>query len=142
MKSLRFFNLASKIVSRQEGFTLIEAMIGIMIFTVGISAVLYLEIAAINGHTRARVRVNEVHATSSVGEALKLMGWDDPEMACSVGGIFHPFSELPIRDNNNIGYIVYEGNLVENVRVVVATSRRGPNEIPYSIRYGQPRIFK
>ena len=132
---------AAKITTGREGFTLIETMVGMMIFAIGISAVLYLEVVAIRNHTRARVHVNEIHATSGVGEALKLAGWDDPQMQGSTDGIVYPASSLPIKDSDKITYTVYTNALVEGTRVAVATSKLETSAHLFSIGYVQTRIM-
>jgi prepilin-type N-terminal cleavage/methylation domain-containing protein len=60
-----------------QGFTLIETMIGLLIFTVGILGVSTMTVVAINSFTRAKTTSVEVSRTTSNTETLKQIGYEN-----------------------------------------------------------------
>lgn len=69
MKSSTCF--LAKVTTGEKGFTLIETMIGLFVFTVGILAVMSMTITASNGLIRSRTSTVEVNRSCLNMEALK-----------------------------------------------------------------------
>lgn len=126
---------------RNQGFTLLETMVGMMIFTVGFSAVLYMQIAGIRAHARAREQVNEIHGTVGQLEALKMPSeWDTALLQGNAVGLYHSNADLPIKDLDTMTYTVFNDTLVADTQIIVVTNLRNPNAPMYSVRGILPRI--
>ena len=66
-------------VSDNRGFTLIETLIAIAIFSIGILAVASMQIAAINNNASARMRTEAtILASEKVEELMSLEDYNDP----------------------------------------------------------------
>ena len=86
----------------QGGFTLIEVLMAMAIFLIGILAVLIMQIRAINTNSGARsVTENYTWAMDKVEELLGLP-YDDPNLNL---GTFAPASDADSIDNNCNGQI-------------------------------------
>jgi prepilin-type N-terminal cleavage/methylation domain-containing protein len=60
-----------------QGFTLIETMIGLCIFTVGVLAVSIMTVIAINGFSKAKISTVEVNRATANTETLKQVGYEN-----------------------------------------------------------------
>lgn len=60
---------------KSRGFTLIEVMIGLFVFTVGVLAAMTMTINSISSFTRARTSSTEVNRTTLNLETLKQVGY-------------------------------------------------------------------
>ena len=88
--------------NNQGGFTLIEVLMAMAIFLIGILAVLIMQIRAINTNSGARsVTENYTWAMDKVEELLGLP-YDDPNLNL---GTFAPASDADSIDNNCNGQI-------------------------------------
>jgi prepilin-type N-terminal cleavage/methylation domain-containing protein len=124
-----------------RGFTLLETMVGMMIFSVGFSAVLYMQIAGIRAHAQSRDLVNEVHSTVGQLEALKVPSeWNSALLQGDAVGLYHAANDLPIKDKDTMTYTVFNDTLVADTQIIVVTNLRKPNAIMYSVRGIIPRI--
>ena len=124
-----------------RGFTLLETMVGMMIFSVGFSAVLYLQVAGIRAHAQAREQVNEVHSTVGQLEALKVPSeWDSTLLQGDSVGLYHNATDLPIKELDTMTYTVFNDTLVADTQIVVVTNLRNPHAHMYSVRSIIPRI--
>ncbi len=65
-------------LSDRKGFTLVEAMIGLLVFTVGILGMLKFQAVSINSNTAAHTSTDNTNAGVSVIERLFALGWDEP----------------------------------------------------------------
>ena len=72
----------------QSGFTLIEVVIALAIFTVGILAVFSLHISSIRGNTVARGVTENVTAATSKVEELMAADYDDLASGSGTDGYF------------------------------------------------------
>lgn len=64
----------------QAGFTLVEVLIALVLFSVGILAVNAMQITSIGGNTKARRYTEAVNLASERMEALLALDFDDPEL--------------------------------------------------------------
>ena len=127
----------------EQGFTLIETMIGLMIFAVGISAVLYMEVVGVNGHRRARVYADEVHGTSLQTESIiapEPYGSDD--LKGDDVGIYYPASRLPIKESGTTSYMVSSDVLVRDTKLIIVSNKRNANAKIYALRHVKPYVRK
>ena len=90
----------------QEGFTIIEVLLAMAIFLIGILAVLMMHIKAINTNSGARgVTLNYTWAMDKVEELLRLP-YDNADL---VAGTHTPASDVDFIDNNCDGRIDEDG---------------------------------
>lgn len=103
------FNTVGRKETRCEiegGFTLIEVLLAMAIFLIGILAVLMMHIKAINTNSGARsVTLNYTWAMDKVEELLRLP-YDDSNLAA---GAHTPASDADFIDNNANGQIDEDG---------------------------------
>ena len=120
-----------------HGFTLIETLIAILIFSVGIMAVMSLTVSSMNSFTRSRNNCVEVHRTTLNLEALKEAGYDN-------GNIFTGAQVAPAgTDGQTVSYndindtVVIETKLISIQNNIVRGV--GPNG-NYELYYTKPFI--
>jgi prepilin-type N-terminal cleavage/methylation domain-containing protein len=124
-----------------RGFTLLETMVGMMIFSVGFSAVLYMQVAGIRAHAQSREIVNEVHSTVGQLEALRMPSeWNTELLQGDGAGVYHAANDLPIKDKDTMTYTVFNDTLVADTQIIVVTNLRKANAQMYSVRAIIPRI--
>ena len=127
----------------EQGFTLIETMIGMMIFAVGISAVLYMEVVGISGHRRAREYADEVHGTSLQTESIIAPEpYSSDDLQGDDVGIYYPASSLPIKESNTTSYVVSSDVLVRDTKLIIVSNKRNPDAKIYALRHVKPYIRK
>lgn len=136
-----------------SGFTLLEVLVGMMIFAVGITGVLCMEVIAINGHARARDFVQEVHLTSAQNELVSSsFGKDDyqnPSAQGAYGGLANSDPEAgdephqsPAGDCPTATYGVQQNNLVSGMRLIIMQNQREtPGARPYLLRSAEPNFY-
>ena len=140
MRWLQVFHKRNKNYGNQ-GFTLLETMVGMMIFTVGFSAVLYMQIVGIRAHSRAREQVNEIHSTVGQLEALKMPSeWSSALLQGDSVGRYHASTDLPLKGLDTMTYTVFDQTLVADTKIIVVTNLRNPHAPMYSVRGILPRI--
>ncbi|MFZ1984897.1 MAG: prepilin-type N-terminal cleavage/methylation domain-containing protein [Desulfatitalea sp.] len=61
----------------QRGFTLLEAMIGLMVFTIGVLGMLKFQVVAINSNTMAHTSSANTNVGVSAIERLFAFDWDE-----------------------------------------------------------------
>jgi len=121
-----------------QGFTLIETMISMLVFTFGILAVMTLTINAMNGFSRSRINSVEVNRTTLNLEALKEAGYKN-------GDIFKgAVQSAPVgSDGATVGYtdtndaVVGETKLIRIQNNTVRGLGAGGN---YELYYTKPLI--
>ena len=67
-----------KLAGTPHGFTLIEAMIGIALFTIGFMAIAGLQTTGIHSNSLAQTATENTHHAMQAIEGLFAMGWDAP----------------------------------------------------------------
>jgi len=71
----------TKQIRHQGGFTLIETMIGLLVFTIGITAAATMQISAIKGNSNARQLTEAGSITADKVERLRPLSYvDDSEL--------------------------------------------------------------
>ncbi len=139
-------NVMKKSKSKQEGFTLIEVLMGIMILSIGIFALSSLQTFAIQGNASAS-RITESTAwASGQAEQIYAMDYDDLQdnnVAGDLDEVDNPDHKLPDNDDSrawvNGGYSVVwnveEGpvkkpnpDMTKKIRVIVYRNNLGSSK--------------
>lgn len=111
MKHFKGFFRSNNIGKR--GFTLLETLIALLVFTVGIMGVMTMVLTSINDFTRSRVTNTEVNRTCQNVETLKQAGYSNTE-------IFKGTSNSPVgSDAASVGYTDVENAVVYGTRLIV-----------------------
>lgn len=120
-----------------QGFTLIETLFAILLFSLGIMAVMSLTISSMNNFNRSRNNCVEVHRTTLNLEALKESGYNN-------GAIFTGAQVAPVgTDGLTVNYndandaVVLETKLISIQNTIVRGV--GPNG-NYELYYTKPFI--
>ncbi len=101
--------------SQEEGFTLIEAVIGIFVFTVGILAAVSMQMTALNGNSIARSLTQGANFAASQVEILRPLDYlNDADLTNGTHG--------PIQNGNyTLTYNVQRDVLLPNTMLVNVT---------------------
>lgn len=97
-----FINTKRLPTANQDGVTLLESMIAMMIFVVGFISILQLVNVAINGNRRAQIGAESTNMAVTTIENLFSLNWDDPAVEAS------PSSPLE-RGDHEIDYDISTG---------------------------------
>lgn len=133
-------------LSGQKGFTLLETMIGMMIFAVGFTAVLSMAMTAINAHTTSRAQVVNVHDAVMQSETVvpAYLYNDDVSLADDGGNFTTPdtygAADMPVKGTANASYSVRDGYIVRQVKMVYLSNKRNPDDLKYTLRLAVPDI--
>lgn len=133
-------------LSGQMGFTLLETMIGMMIFAVGFTAVLSMAMTAINAHTTSRAQVVNVHDAVMQSETVvpAYLYNDDVSLGDDGGNFTTPdtygTADMPVKGTANASYSVRDGYIVSQVKMVYLSNKRNPNDLKYTLRLAVPDI--
>lgn len=124
-------------LGNDHGFTLVETMIAMLVFTIGIMAAMALTINAMNGFSRSRVNCEEVNRTTLNLEALKESGYTN-------ANIFTGAQTNPVgTDGATVGYndadnaVIMETKLISIQNNTVRGIGAGGN---YELYYTKPFI--
>jgi prepilin-type N-terminal cleavage/methylation domain-containing protein len=117
-------------VGENKGFTLLETMIGMMIFAVGISAVLCMEVTAINDHIRSKDHVEKVQGAAMQSETIvKAFLYNDEAALVDDGGNStttdaYGADAMPVHESNDhASYSVRNDQIVRDVRMIYMSNR-------------------
>ena len=143
-KPLRLLKAKAK---DKAGFTLLETMIGMMIFAVGISAALTMQVEGINAHTRSKLHVEAAHGIVQQAETIGLaLGYDDQALADD-GGNATPgdadlfgSTDMPIMEEEHATYTVRANDLVQDIKMVYMSNRIKAGAKAYTIGHAQPYL--
>jgi Tfp pilus assembly protein PilV len=126
-----------------SGFTLIEALIGILVFTVGILGVSTMAIQANRTYSTSRQSTREVNLTALSVEPLKYTGYsndnvlqDDDDKA-GTDPFYAPGT------GNDVAYRVQDNAVVSGTKLIVMQNAKvsdKPNVPAYTIFYTKPEI--
>jgi Tfp pilus assembly protein PilV len=101
-----------------QGFALLETMIALVVFTVGILAVMTMTITAMGGFTRARTTSVEVNRTTLNLETLKQVGYRNTN-------IFTGAQTSPMgSDGDSVGYNDTVNAVVRETRLIVMQNNK------------------
>ena len=119
-----------------SGYTIIEVLIALAIFSIGILAVSAMQINAINHNASARLQTEETAVGVHWMERLIARPWDHDEL--DQGGNPHEVEVAPYTVTWNVttpdpGDPVFEGLPVK--RIVLTVSSANPNSKPVTIRF-------
>lgn len=129
--------------NNNSGFTLIEVMIGIVIFTVGILGVTALTMQAYRSYSTSRQCTREVNRTAVSVESLKHAGYsndnvlqDDDDKA-GMDPFYAPGT------GNDVEYRVQDNAVVSGTKLIVMQNDQvsaNPTAPAYTIFYTKPEI--
>ena len=129
------------------GFTLLETMIGMMIFAVGISAVLYMQVEGINAHTRSKQHVEAAHGIVQQAETIGLaLGYDDQAMMDDGGNAtpgdadFFGSADMPIQEEAHASYTVRRDGIVQDIKMVYMSNRTKAGAKVYTVGCAHPYL--
>lgn len=88
------------------GFTLLEVMVALAIFSVGLLAIFSMHISSLRTNTVARGVTENVTAAAAKAEQLLALAYDDPQLEA---GLHEPEQEEDGIDNNLDGWIDEDG---------------------------------
>ena len=135
MKSLRC--LLQTTGREEDGFTLIETMIALFVFTIGILAVMTMTLSSMRSFTRSRTTSTEVNRTALNLETLKGVGYSNSD-------VFTGAPSSPIgSDGTAVSYadtdnaVVFETKLIVMQNNAIRGSGAGNN---YQVYYTKPLI--
>ena len=94
-----------KNICENEGFTLIEILIAMAVFAIGILAVLSMQVAAVNTNTTARKVTDNYTWAAQQAEEFMELSFTDPVLNDTGGDFFSPDQSVDGIDNNADGQI-------------------------------------
>jgi Tfp pilus assembly protein PilV len=103
-----------------EGFSLIETMIGLFIFTVGILAVCSMTVTAINGFTKANTNSVEVNRTTANTETLKQIGYENSTFFSTDGTLMSAYGS----DGAVVNYADTDNAVIRGTKLVVVQNTK------------------
>jgi len=131
----------------QRGFTLVETMIALMIFTVGFTAVLTMQMTAIKAHTTSREHVTNVqNAVMESETVVPAYLFNDEDHLGDDGGNFttpdtYDGADMPVQGVANASYSVRNGYIVSQVKMVYLSNKRNANDLnKFTLRLAVPDI--
>ncbi len=89
-----------------DGFTLLEVMVALAVFSVGLLAIFSMHVSALRTNTVARGVTENITAAAAKAEQLMALAYDDPGLAA---GWHQPAQEEDGIDNNLDGRIDEDG---------------------------------
>jgi len=99
----------------QSGFTLIEAMIGIFVFTVGILAVMSLQNTSINSNALARSTTEGAAFAADMVETLRTLDYEND------AGLADGTHTPPSSDRYSVSYTIQRDAIIENTLLMSLT---------------------
>ena len=131
----------------QRGFTLVETMIALMIFTVGFTAVLTMQMTAIKAHTTSREHVTNVQNAVMESETVvpAYLYNDEDHLADDNGNFTTPDTydgaDMPVQGVENASYCVRDGYIVRQVKMVYLSNKRNATDLnKFTLRLAVPDI--
>lgn len=109
MKRLNVFPTPSG--NNEKGFTLIEALIGLLVFTIGILATVSMQVSALQGNSIARNNTDAAAIAASVVEELKGLPYDHPDLAAGD----HALDNV---GHHTVAYTVQDDSIIANTKSV------------------------
>ncbi len=98
----------------QEGFTLLEVMIAVFVFSIGILATVSMQISSLRGNSLANSNTVAASIASSVIEELRPLAYNDPALASGSHA-------LPQQDRYAVSYTVQRDLVIANTLSIQVT---------------------
>ena len=106
----------------QTGFTLLEIMIAMAIFSVGFLAVGSMQISSINSNASSRLRTEATALASELSERLMMLPYDDAFLAPGSHGILPDNFPIPAgfdtKPRYTVWYVVQDETPTEDTRTI------------------------
>lgn len=107
--------LKRKTVDDNSGFTLVEALLALLVFTVGILATASLQSTSLTSEVLSRQNTEASSLAASVIEDLHPLNYEkDAELANGT-------TALPVQDEYNISYNVQRDAIIDNTMLIQVT---------------------
>ncbi|MGD8836400.1 MAG: prepilin-type N-terminal cleavage/methylation domain-containing protein [Desulfobacteraceae bacterium] len=127
-------------LENSQGFTLIETMIALLVFTLGILAIMTLNVSSTNGFTRSGITSTEVNRTTLNIETLK-------EASYSNEAVFPEEQTTPMgtmgTDGDTINYYNSVDTVVKDTKLIVLENKAihgGSASNTYELYFIKPLI--
>lgn len=123
----------------KQGFTLIEVMIGVLVFAVGIMAVTAMAIHGFNGFERARFGTVEVNRNIRIMDTFKTALYNNAQIFDTNAGVpsTYPFGN----DNPDFRCWDFNNVVIRDVKLIVAENQLLRSPTPsgfYRLIYTKP----
>jgi prepilin-type N-terminal cleavage/methylation domain-containing protein len=138
---VKLWHLLKVKTNEAAGFTLLETMIGMMIFAVGISAALYMQVEGINAHVRSKQHVEAAHGIIQQAETIGLAMQYDSHLLKDDGNTFGS-GNMPITEEQHASYTVRRDNIVQGTKMIYLSNRIKAGAKAYTIGRVQPYLGK
>lgn len=126
--------------NREKGFTLLEVLIAISIFSIGILAVGTMQIASIRGNTSARTHTEAATWAADRVERLMALPYNHPDLDAAAANNPH---SVPPEGVYNISWNVTDNTPITNTKtitIIVTWNARGANR-SVSMQHVIPQIL-
>ena len=136
-------------VGNHDGFTLLETMIGMVVFIVGIVPIMYMQVAAFKDHADSRKNVTMIQGTVSQAEVL-VSSWryDDDKVEALGGNETYGYVDMPVgvphedgdavNKQDLVAYTVETNGLVPGLKMAYISNRINAKGKMYVL--GQPVV--
>ena len=120
-------------LSKQGGFTLIEALIALLIFTIGILATISMQITALQGNSIARHNTDAAAIAASVVEGIRGLPFDHPDLAPTPAG---ECRQQPNDGHHSVCYTVEENIIIADTKLIQVVVDWTDGATPRSVTIG------
>ncbi len=135
-------NQLFRLKKSQKGFTILEVMIAIAIFAIGILGVIKMQIASQRGNTSARTITQGTTYTQDRIEILMSFPYSNAINNAGVT-VVPPFADPTSGEIYNITYTITDNNPITNTKQIAITANWDDQGIPrtFSTNYYRARDF-
>lgn len=113
---IRLRSVKKQSIGDDRGFTLLDAMIAMLIFSIGILATVSMQISSMNANTLARQNTEAANNSASVIENLRPLHYMDDAAQLNEGD-----NPLPDQDQYTITYNVQRDAIIDNTMLIQVT---------------------
>ena len=105
-----------KSITSQSGFTLIEAMVAVLILAIGILTLYTMQVTSIKGNAKANALSYAANAANDVYERLQNIDYDDTVFDDGSGGDETDFASILLPDNvTGVAWAVTEWSATDTI---------------------------